>query len=139
MTNAPESRQTHVIRILGTNEAGDIVPEIWADVERFDIFKAELTGTSDQSNNHQFKFRWCDDPNSQEYEPDGNPSRTFRMVKVCDPKNLDNPTEWIPIQAIVDMKSVGSLNNFQGQQYRFAIKESSDAIPMTSRDVEKRR
>ena len=40
MTNAPDSRQTHVVRIVGTNKDGDVLQDIWADVERIDFAKS---------------------------------------------------------------------------------------------------
>ncbi len=139
MTNAPISRKTHVIRILGTNAAGEVLSDMWADVERWDTAKAVLAGDIDSFEGHQFKFKWCDDPTNDDYNPDGNPSRLTRIVKVCDPTtedDIDNPEEWIPIPAIVHAKLAGSKNNFQGEQQKFLVNDTDDGTPLTSRVVE---
>lgn len=134
MTNAPENRKTHVIRILGTNAAGDVIPEIWVDVERMDAAKS--VSSDDNYQGIERKFRWCDDPQGDEYEPDGNPSRKTKIVKVCDPSgdDLDNPDEWVPIEVITHMKSVTSQNNYQGQ-----VESLINTELVESRVVEKRR
>src|SRR4029077_5069909 len=104
MTNA--ERKTHVIRILGTNKAGDVLPDIWADVERIDkmeIMTQVIQGHGGAGNQYQkvtVKLRWLDDPGRPDYDPDGDKNREHKIVKVCDPSqtNLDNPDEWIPIR-----------------------------------------
>ncbi len=140
MTNAPESRKTHVIRIFGTNEAGERLEDIWADVERWDHAKTVIAGQDKgQWNGHVLKFKWLDDPRSDDYNPDGNPARKTEIVKVCDPSNeddLDNPEEWIPIPAIVHMRVVDSKNNFQGQQQKFVVDVEAGEF---ARSVEQRR
>jgi len=107
MTNAPESRKTHVIRILGTNKAGDILPDIWADVERIDEAKTvhETAETSFQGTVKRLK--WSDDPDKDDYNPDGTPSRKLTIVKVCSPDEPDqsDPEQWIPIPVIDKRRS----------------------------------
>jgi hypothetical protein len=134
MTNAPENRKTHVIRIVGTNRDGDVLQDMWADVERIDQAKNVMSDENYQGMVR--KFRWCDDPNGDEYEPDGNPARKEVIVKVCDPSedDLNDPEEWIPIPAIKYLRSVGSENNYQGQMERLINDELTQA-----RVVEKRR
>ena len=139
MTNAPDTRKTHIIRIFGTNRNEDILPDIYADVERMDVIKSGM-GDSDipgaQWQGHQQKLRWCDDPSGEDYEPDGNPSREEELVKVCDPnsKNLNDPDEWIPIRRIKKMKSVSSHENFEGQQEQVQNVDDNE-----SREFEARR
>jgi len=113
MTDAPETRDTHVIRILGTNKNGDVLQDIWADVERIDKAKY-VTQTKDSGYQGVVrKFRWQDDPDSstgvveprtRDGIPVGDPqaSRDVITVKVCSPDedNLSDPSEWIPIDVI---------------------------------------
>ncbi|WP_050626704.1 hypothetical protein [Bradyrhizobium viridifuturi] len=107
MTNAPDTRKTHVIRILGTNKKGDVLPHIWADVERIDIAKGKTQTAKGWRQGYQDKLLWQDDPAADDYEPDGNPARKTEIVKVCDPTagNVNDPEEWIPIPVIKSMKS----------------------------------
>ncbi|MGY4476339.1 hypothetical protein [Bradyrhizobium sp. USDA 3364] len=109
MTDRPESRKTHITRIFGTNRSGDILSDVWADVERMDIIKSSHQVPPDlQWQGLQRQLRWCDDPNADDYSEDGTPSRIMETVKVCDPaatEDLDDPDEWIPIQVIKGLKS----------------------------------
>lgn len=117
MTNAPQTRKTHVIRILGTNKAGDILQDIWADVERIDVAK-EVTSDGNHQGTER-KIKWFDDPDGNVYYPDDtHPTRTLELVKVFDPENTDDfsdPEEWIPIYRIKRKKSVNSNTNYQGR------------------------
>ncbi len=139
MTNAPESRKTHVIRIFGTNRNDELLDHIWADVERMNVVKSGLGGEDGvQWQGHQRKLKWCDDPNADDYEPDGNPARKEELVKICDPsvdgQNFDDPDEWIPIRKITVMKMAGSQNNYEGIQEKF-----NNTVENESRVVEARR
>src|SRR4051812_854538 len=109
MTNAPPSRKTHVTRILGTNKKKEILPNIWADVERID----ESTSRDKKDGVRQKlkrKFKWRDDPAVPEtyLDPDieadiqDQLKRKTVLVKICSPdeKDLNDPEEWIPIRAI---------------------------------------
>jgi len=143
VTNAPASRQTHVIRILGTNKNGDVLPDIWVDVERID--EARSVDQGDSPNNWQGivrRFRWGDDPDSEDgvVEPrtrDGVPvgtgSRDVIVVKVCSPDELDitNPQEWVSIDSIKIMRM---MDSDQGVVQRHINDELTDA-----RIVERRR
>src|SRR4051812_12921392 len=128
MTNAPTSRKTHVIRILGTNKKKEILSHIWADVERID----ESTSRDKADRVRQKlirKFRWRDDPADpdeyldpelEEQFPDLFKRKTV-LVKVCSPdeKDLNDPEEWIPIRAIKRIRSKrnSQKNNTKQQQY----------------------
>jgi hypothetical protein len=135
MTNAPETRKTHVIRIVGTNRAGDILQDIWVDVERIDATVSIMAGDAGGDANYQRvkrKFRWLDDPNGDDYNPDGNPERDTEIVKVCDPDsdNVDDPDEWIELRVIKKFKSVTSDNNYE----RNIEKLLNDEIELDSRE-----
>lgn len=116
-TNAPRSRRTHIIRILGTNREGEILPNMWADVERIDWFNFMHTGDGDDSGQRVGtgkKLRWADDPTASDYNPDGLPSRQIDILKVCKPdeESLEDPNEWIPIPIIRFMNAVQSRENY---------------------------
>jgi hypothetical protein len=134
MTNAPLTRKTHVIRIVGTNRAGDVLQDLWVDVERMDVAKNVLSDENYQGS--QRKFRWMDNPDGDEYEVDGNPIRKTKILKVCDPSSddIDDPDEWIPVRIVTSMKLVHSANNYQGRVERLLNNELNE-----SRIVEKRR
>ncbi len=138
MTDAPQSRKTHVTRLVGTNEAGDVLQNIWIDLERTDIEKF-VTQTSDSLNYQavQRKRRWGDDPNGDDYSPEGLPSETTEIVKVCSPNepDLSNPQEWVPVRVRKRQKSSGGGQGTQ-DTYRNGIDEDPDP---TTRDVEQRR
>jgi hypothetical protein len=152
MTNAPASRKTHVIRIFGTNRAGERIDDIWVDVERIDETKSEGAGDTDGQTafgantsktglgrNHQKtvrKFKWMDDPTADDYNPDGNPSRVIEKIKVCDPESedVDDPDEYVEIDVIKEVKAVASDNNYQ----RFVEKQLNEEIN-SSREVEVRK
>lgn len=142
MTNAPPTRKTHVIRIVGTNKAGDVLQDIWADVERMDIIKSATQLSNIDWQGHQKKLRWMDDPDTDEYDPDGNPARKTEIIKVCDPEsqNVDDPDEWIPIPVIKSMRSRGAGGNIDGlgTMDRFRTGIDNDPTP-TTRIVEVRR
>lgn len=97
-------RASHTIRIFGTNEAGEVLSDIWLDIERIDIFRitAQLDG------HFQGIYRrlyWLDDPASGDYNENGNPARSEGLKKFCSPDEEDqeNPTEWIPVRTIIEM------------------------------------
>jgi hypothetical protein len=141
MTNAPDTRTTHVIRIVGTNDNGDVLQDMWADVERIDIAKSATQTLDGGWQGHQRKHKWMDDPTADDYSPDGNPARTTEIVKVCDPSEVDvnNPVEWIPIPVIKFMKSKGyDGDNNTGTQSQFHTGMDDDEDP-TTRIVEVRK
>ncbi len=142
MTNAPETRKTHVTRLIGTNKSGEVLQDMWIDVERIDIAKSTTQFIENDWQGHQRKFRWADDPLSDDYDPSGNPAREERIIKVCSPDeaNVDDPEEWIPVRAIKSLKAVGGGGNvdWQGTQDRFRTGIDEDPDP-TTRIVEVRR
>ena len=123
MTNAPETRNTHVVRLVGTNANGDVLQDIWVDVERIDQM-AITTQTSLPSSftNNQWqevfiRLIWRDDPTDKDlYIPedkldadqDQNTGRVHEIVKVCSPDedDLAKPSEWVAIKTIthIDMR-----------------------------------
>jgi hypothetical protein len=113
MTNAPPTRKTHVIRILGTNKNGDVLSDIWADVERIDEARTVYQTADVNWQGSVRRLKWQDDPDSDSFAPDGPRSRKTRIVKVCSPDepNQDDPSEWIPIPVIDRMRSSISDQN----------------------------
>jgi len=109
MTNAPSTRQTHVVRMVGTNANGDVLQDIWVDLERIDIAKSASQAPGSQWTGVQRKLLWMDDPTADNYNPDGNPARKIAILKVCSPDEPDvtNPTEWVNVPVIRSMKSSG--------------------------------
>lgn len=106
MTNAPKSRKTHVVRILGTNKAGDVLDGMWLDVERIDEFtiRTQKTEVSNRRQEVRIRLKWRDNPKLADYEPEGNAAtkskRMHKILKVSDPEagNFENPDEWVPIR-----------------------------------------
>ena len=127
VTNAPDSRKTHVIRIVGTNKNGDVLQDIWADVERFEVAKSATQSTDGLTNGswlgNQRKLQWQDDPTANDYLPDGNAARNPSdddIIKVCSPDEADvnDPEKWIPVRRIRSLKSKGGVTSDQGYQDR---------------------
>src|SRR4051812_26521229 len=128
-TNAPKGRKTHVTRIFGTNDDGDILSDMWADVERIDESQHRDTESGIRQKLKR-KLRWRDDPSDpaeyldpdiEDQLPPDTLSRKTVLVKVCDPneEDLNKPLEWIPIRAIKRIKSKNNSkkNNTMQQQY----------------------
>ncbi len=114
MTNAPNSRKTHVIRILGTNEDGDVLPDIWLDIERMDEIKAHLNNNNDTDSTQQTirRLKWGDDPAAFDYDPDKDSkpdSRKTVTLKICSPDEEDqsDPTQWVPVEVISGIRFRG--------------------------------
>jgi hypothetical protein len=125
VNDRPESRKTHVVRLVGTNKNGDRLDDIWIDVERIDQMTIR-TQTSlpqfhieNQWQQTNIKFKWNDDPDGGTdelpYDPEAERTETERhkILKVCSPDedDLENPEEWVPVKVItrilMDQKSVG--------------------------------
>jgi hypothetical protein len=125
MTNAPEPRKTHVVRLVGTNSDGDVLQDIWIDVERIDQFTITTQiqislprlGLVNRWQEVIIRLKWRDDPTDPDrYIPedkldadqDQNIGRVHEIIKVCSPDedDLENPTEWVAIKTIkhIDMR-----------------------------------
>jgi hypothetical protein len=143
-TNKPDSRQTHVTRIFGTNRAGELLSDVWVDVERMDVVKSALQVPPDlQWQAVQRKFRWCDDPAADDYSPDGTPSRNIEILKVCDPdsEDVDNPGEWVPVKVIKAIRQrveTGTQDQGGTAMDRFLASVTAEELT-TERVVEVRR
>jgi len=111
-------RKVHITRILGTNKAGDVLPDIWLDVERFEQYARETQSwPASQYQRIVSKFRWHDDPDSQDYLPedDEGTARDTEVLKVCSPdEDLDDPEEWVPVRIIKRVQLQGGDD--QGSQ-----------------------
>ncbi|UWU73038.1 hypothetical protein N2603_23325 [Bradyrhizobium huanghuaihaiense] len=119
MTDRPPSRKTHITRVYGTNKKGEILPDMYADVERMDVIKSRTQTTEAQSQGVVRRLRWCDDPTKDDYDPKGNKNRKTEVLKVCDPEateDVNDPDEWIPIRVIKSVKSTGG--NGRGEEYQ---------------------
>ncbi|MBP1297469.1 hypothetical protein [Bradyrhizobium elkanii] len=136
MTDRPETRKTHITRILGTNRAGDRLDDVWADIERIDVIKSRENGQGVQR-----KLHWCDDPDADDYARDGNPARITEIIKLCDVENETDPNDpevWIPIRVIKGMKSAGGSGQGDHFMDRFLDAANGDSSE-TSRVFEVRR
>jgi hypothetical protein len=124
MTNAPTFRKTHVVRLLGTNSNGDVLQDIWVDVERIDQMTIRTQTSLPQFNfENQYQevniqLKWRDDPNGDNYiaeddlSADAGTARVHEIIKVCDPEatsDFENPDEWVPVKTIkhIDMNQKG--------------------------------
>jgi hypothetical protein len=157
LTNAPDSRKTHITRIFGTNRKGERLEHIWADLERMDVIKSAMqlpptfSGVTDQNpkaipqqwQGVQRRFRWCDDPFGDNYQPDGTPSRNLEILKLCDPKNtpdVSDPDEWIPVKVVKAIRAKvegGGADGVNGMD-RYLAFVTNDEL-QSSRVVEVRR
>jgi hypothetical protein len=149
MTNTPDSRKTHVTRICGTNDNDDVLQNMYADMERMEIVKYATQSKDGGWQGHQQKVNWGDDPDSDEgvVEPrtrDGNDvgsgSRDVITCKIfsADEPDYANPSQWIPIDVIKDMRSRSSdhgNSSDQGQQQSFVNDLVNDARKITQRRV----
>lgn len=144
-TNKPDSRETHITRIFGTNKNGDRLDDVWVDVERIDVEKGAMQVPPDmQWQGYQRRFRWCDDPNSDDYDPDGTPSRKMEIIKVCDPEqgDVDDPEEWVPVKVIRGLRprvETGMASNGGTAMERFLSSLGSEDQDATARIVEVRK
>jgi hypothetical protein len=140
VTNAPIGRRTHVIRILGTNRDGEILQDVWADVERIDKFLISSQAPGEKKGHNwqevTIKFRWMDDPDDPDnYEEDGNPNREYEIIKVCDPteEDLSDPEVWVPVPAIKRFK-LSKINGMTTQK-RFLGKVLDDVNVTEARRI----
>lgn len=127
MTNAPEGRKTHVVRLIGTNGNKEVLKDIWVDVERIDSISIRTQTSLPQFNIEnqyqevEIQLEWRDDPNGDNYiaeddlSADANTGRVHELVKVCDPEstdNFNNPDEWVAVKTILhismDQKGIGT-------------------------------
>ena len=148
MTNAPKGRKTHVVRLVGTNKDGDVLQNVWVDVERIDQLTIRTQTSLPQFNiENQYqevgiKLKWRDDPqNADTYiaeddlSADAGTGRKHEIVKVCSPDedDLKNPSEWVAVKTIVhidmDQQGIGT------SQKRFI----AEAVDAKARKVSKRR
>ena len=140
MTNAPENRKTHVARLTGTNSNGDVLEDVWVDVERIDQFEITTQTSLPQFNIEnqwqevQINLLWRDDPNGDNYSPEDDLSsddeqngRVHEIIKVCDPQNtddLEHPDEWVPIKTI---KHITMVQTGIGDSQKRFVAEAVDA------------
>jgi hypothetical protein len=144
MTNAPEARQTHVVRLVGTNKDKEVLQDIWIDVERIDQFTITTQTSQPVANQWQqinIKLKWRDDPtNPDRYIPendlsaDADTGRVHEIVKVCSPDeaDLEHPTEWVPIKII---KHIDMRDSDLDLQKRFVTK----TVEAKGREIKNRR
>ena len=132
-------RQVHITRILGTNKDGEVLPDIWLDVERFEFYAKVTQNADGQYQRVATKLRWHDDPDDvAEYQPenDDGTARTVPWLN-CSPDeaDLNDPEQWVPVRVIMRRlhlshgEEVGSDTNL-----RF-----TSAQPQKVRKVELRR
>lgn len=110
---ADKKRETHIIRIFGRNREGDILKNMWVDIERIDKLytRKQNWGTAKSSldvpNNFQelrIFLKW-----------DNESARNFKLLKI---KNPDNPEEWVPVRVIKSLRLTNSGRNvYRGFHY----------------------
>lgn len=106
----PEDRKVHYLRVFGTNRAGDVLPEMWVDLERIDQWE-----TTTQDHGHwqqvQYNFRWFDEPDHVD-QPETRKTRIVKYYSVRDYPNLDpvdpDPDEWVPIEVVTKFEATKS-------------------------------
>lgn len=140
MTNAPESRRTHVVRLVGTNKAGDVLQDIWVDLERFEVAKSTTKTAQGFWQGVQRLLQWQDDPDADDFLDDGNAARNpgdDDIVKVCSPDedDVNDPEEWVPVRRIRSLKSRGGSAGDQNYQDRFLNDETVESRKVTVRRI----
>jgi len=106
--NPGDTRASHTIRIFGTNKDGEVLHDIWLDIERIDVYFSHPTVVTSKNGSHkQGIFRqlhWLDDPESNDYAEE-HPVRTEGTLKICSPDEEDqeDPEEWVPVKTIIEM------------------------------------
>lgn len=138
MTDAPETRKTHITRLLGTNKNGDVLQHIWVDLERIEATKSATKDADGFWQGVQRKFLWSDDPdNGDEYSEEGTPSRNTDVVKVCSPdeEDVNNPEEFVKIRVIKSLKSSGGDGRGQNYMDRLLNDELSAARVVKARRI----
>jgi hypothetical protein len=140
VTNAPPTRKTHVIRLAGTNKNGEVLQHMLLDIERIDITKSVSQAPDTQWQGVQRKLRWKDDPQADDYNPDGNPARKIGILKVCLPDEADvnDPEEWWNVPVIKSLRSKSSDDGFQ-DRLRNNLPDDTDDVLNLARVVEPRR
>lgn len=148
--NSPDTRKTHVIRIFGTNRAGDILKEMWLDVERMDEWYIVNSGdgiVQSQGGNPVGSMmgqlmpqtmKWQDDPQSDRYLEDGNDTRDTTILKICDPTvttDFDDPDEWIPLRVNDRIIRANSRDNFQKYVEHFQNTVENQSRKFTNKRV----
>jgi len=116
-----DSRRTHVIRIIGQNKAGDLLPDIWVDVERQDVIRTTYTDkATGQWQEEYIRLYWKDDPDSS----DASWNKEHRLVgtlMVCSPdQDPADPDEFVAINCII-----ASAFNQSGQLIARGIRSDS--------------
>ena len=96
MTNAPSTRQTHIIRIVGANRNGDVLQDIWADVERVDVAKSASQAPGSQWQGVQRKLLWMDDPAADDDNPDGTGENLRSAIQKIRPTSTIRTSEYLP-------------------------------------------
>src|SRR5690348_4220214 len=107
----PDDRKVHYLRVFGTNRDGDILTDIWVDLERIDQIKF-TTQDHGQWQEVIFKLRWFDKPGEDENEPDSRKTRIVKYYSIVDFPDLDindpDPDEWVPIKVVLKFEATKS-------------------------------
>ncbi len=134
--NPDDIRASHTIRIFGTNKNGDVIQDIWLDIERVDVLH-----TGEQIDGHRQgvyrRLYWHDDPDSDDYDEAGNANRVMGVLKICSPDEEDqeDPEEWIPVRVNA---SLGWKESTETNQLNTGTGHRTNA-DNTSRNVAARR
>ena len=97
-----DSRRTHVIRIIGQNKNGDLLPDIWVDIERIDVirttYRDKKTG---QWQEEYIRLHWKDDPDSSDASWNTD-NRLIGTLMICGPdQDPADPDEFIAVNCII--------------------------------------
>lgn len=148
--DSPESRNTHVVRLFGTNKDGDILQDLWIDIERIDQMRNVVSGDGGveakknpviamMGQDFVRNFHWKDDPSQGDYLEEGNENKETEILKICDPsvqgQNFEDPDEWIPLRVTKDIKAINSRDNYQLLREKFLNDELNLARTVEYRRV----
>lgn len=130
-------RYTHICRFFGTTKesfkigengawTGDVLPDMWADVERTDVWATSFKG------NVQIRsMTWADNPDRVGNDNIGNPMHRYRIRKLFDPTTTpkdkwDDPDEFIPIPVII--ATLREYKNQGSRQAQMVLQKNNNAI-----------
>jgi len=98
----------HVVRLFGTNDRREVLPDVWADMARIDEITIKTQDAlhfqrekfTNQYQEVTIKLNWHD-ADGEDGEEDSE-SRETKITKLCSPDETDpaNPLEWVPVRTI---------------------------------------
>ena len=116
-------QKAHITRIFGTNKDGDVLPDMWVDVERICVLSYRMETKETSYQNVNMYLNWHDDPDYPDYSPEQD-AKVVRKICRPDEADLEDPEEWVPVRVISQVKFADADKT---KQYTFAGSPFPDA------------